>query len=104
MSGCELGLGKTFDLGQCVGSTLFGWVPDWFWPIAPYLPLIVAISGAGVAYRVGGWPGVVAYAGGLGFLLGRRSVKPDDPHEQVSGKDAAPPVPRVKTKKGWGRK
>lgn len=99
MSGCELGLGKTFDLGQCVGSTLFGWVPDWAWSLLPYWPWLVVIGGAGMAYRFAGWPGVAAFFGGVGFVLGRRSVKPDDPHEQVSGKDAAPPVTKPKKPK-----
>lgn len=42
-------------------------------------------------------PGLVAFAGLVGFILGRRSVEPD--HEHVAGKDAAPPVrKRVKGK------
>ena len=93
MTGCELGIGKTFDLGLCLKSSLFAWVPDWIWPLLPYWPWLVVIGGLGMAYRVAGWPGVVAFAGGLGFLAGRRSVKTDDAHEQVVGEDATPPVP-----------
>jgi hypothetical protein len=92
MNGCELGLGKNLDLGLCAHSLFLGWVPDWVWVLLPYWPWIVVIGGAGMAYRFAGWPGVVAFAGGLGFLAGKLSNKPHEPIEQLppDHPDAAP--------------
>lgn len=92
MNGCELGLGKTFDLGLCAHSLFLGWVPDWVWVLAPYWPWIVIIVGLGFAYRFAGWPGVVAAAGAIGYLFGRLSQKSHSPIENVDPgtPDAAP--------------
>lgn len=94
MTGCELGLGKTFDLGLCAHSLFLGWVPDWVWVLAPYWPWLVVVIGAGVAYRFAGWPGVVAFAGAFGYLAGRLAgrKKPIEPIENVDPgtPDAAP--------------
>lgn len=96
---CDFSVWERFNLGGCVNSVLFGWVPDWFWVILPYWPWIVVIGGAGMAYRFAGWPGVAAFAGGVGFIFGRQSVKQPDPIEHVDGKDAEPTVRKPKLRK-----
>jgi hypothetical protein len=94
MSGCELGLGKTFDLGICIKSVAVGWVPDWLWPILPWWPLIVVVGGLGLVYRVAGWPGVGAFLFGFGFLVGRKSADAPEPIETDLPKRDRVPAPR----------
>lgn len=100
MSKCEFSAFDKFDLAGCAHSLAFGWIPDWVWMIAPYWPWVVIVGGAGMAYRHAGWPGVAAFAGGVGFIAGRKSVKaPKDQHEHVTGHDAAPPISAPKKKR-----
>lgn len=104
MNACEFSAFEKFDLGACVGSVAFGWVPDWLWPLLPYWPWVVVIGGAGMAYRFAGWPGVAAFFGGVGFIAGRASVKHVTTEEQYD----APPAPKPKKKRptifDWSRK
>jgi hypothetical protein len=74
MTGCEIGIGKTFDLGLCLRSMTTGWLPDWAVALLPYWPWLAAIVVLGLAYRIAGLPGITAAAGVIGFILGRRSV------------------------------
>lgn len=74
MTGCEIGLGKSFDLGICLRSMTAGWVPDWVLWLLPYWPWLIVIGGLGLVYRLAGWPGVVSFVFGLGFLIGRKST------------------------------
>lgn len=91
MAACDFSAFEKFDVGGCLHSLAFGWVPDWVWPLLPYWPVIVVIGGAGMAYRFAGWPGVAAFFGGVGFVLGRNSAsKPEPP---------AAPTPVAKPKK-----
>lgn len=99
MNACDFSVWEKFNLGACVNSVLFGWVPEWFWLVLPYWPWVVIIGGAGMAYRFAGWPGVAAFAGGVGFVAGRKSVKQPEPIEHVAGKDADPPVRKPKPRK-----
>ncbi len=92
MSACRL---FQFDLGACIAGTLFGWVPDWLWPILAYWPWLAGLLVVGLVWHFSGWPGLIALAGAAGFLLGRKSVK-QEPIEHVTGRDAEPPVPRRK--------
>lgn len=69
----------SFDLGACVGSWFTGWVPDWVWALLPYWPWLAIIAGAGIAYAIARWPGVVAFATAVGFIFGRRSVTSEHP-------------------------
>lgn len=80
MSACDIGFGM--NIGDCLKGLALGWVPEWLWPMLPYWPWLVVIGGVGMAYRFAGWPGVAAFFGGVGFLLGRRSVSTDEqyPH------------------------
>jgi hypothetical protein len=84
---CDFSVFQKFDLGACVGSIAFGWVPDWFWLLLPYWPWVVVIGGAGMAYRFAGWPGVAAFVGGVGFIAGRRSVKRVTTEEQYGSRE-----------------
>lgn len=97
MSACEFSVLDKFDLGACAWSVAFGWIPDWVWPWLPYWPWAAVLIGGGIAWRLAGMPGLVAFAGLVGFILGRRSVEPT--HEHVDGTDADPPVrKRAKSK------
>ena len=86
---CKLGFGM--DIGACVGSWFGGLLPDWLVPLLPYWWVLALIAVGGLAYRVAGVPGVAAFFGAVGFILGRRSV---EHHEHVDGPDAAPPQPK----------
>lgn len=99
MNACDFSAFSKFDVGACLHQLAFGWVPDWFWLVLPWWPWVVIIGGLGMAYRFAGWPGVVAFATGIGFIFGRQSVKHSDPVEHVDGKDAAPPVRKPKKSK-----
>jgi hypothetical protein len=79
VTGCEIGIGKTFDLGLCLKTSVFSWLPDWVWLLLPYWPWLIVIGGLGLVYRLAGWPGVVSFVFGLGFLLGRRSKADTEP-------------------------
>lgn len=94
MNACSFSAFDKFDIGACLHSLAFGWVPEWVWPWLPYWPWAAVLVGAGVAWRFAGMPGLVAFAGLVGFILGRRSVAPDVHEQLVGGKDAAPPVPK----------
>lgn len=74
------------------GGWWAGLVPDWVWPLLPYWPWFVGALALGIGYRVAGLPGLVVVSGGIGYLLGRRSVEPVNEH--VDGPDALPPVSR----------
>lgn len=84
-----------------LSSAVLSWIPDWVWPLLPYWPWIIIVGGAGMAYRFGGWPAVVAFFGGVGFFAGRKSAKQealkqvtsDSPWSQLP---APIPVPRPK--------
>lgn len=94
MNACGLNFGM--DVGACISSMVTGWLPDWLVPLLPYWPLAATILALGVAYRIAGLPGITAAAAAIGYIFGRRSVK-DEPHEHVSGHDAAPPVKKKRT-------
>lgn len=54
--------------------------------------VLLAIVGAGVAWRKAGWPGVVAYFTLGGVLFGRHTAPKPDPHtEAKSGPGSAAP-------------
>lgn len=74
MTGCEIGIGKSFDLGVCAHSLAVSWLPDWVWPLLPFWPVLGILIALGLAYRFAGLPGLTAVAGAIGFILGRRSV------------------------------
>lgn len=97
MSACEFSAFDKFDIGACAGSLLTGWIPEWVWPWLPYWPWAAVLIGAGVAWRFAGMPGLVAFAGLVGFIFGRRSV--DIGHEHVEGKDAVLPPAKPKKRK-----
>lgn len=88
MTSCRL---FQFDLGACIAGSVFGWVPDWLWPLMAYWPWLVGAAVVGLVWKFSGWPGLIALAGAVGFFAGRRSVA-SDPVEHVSGPDADPPV------------
>jgi hypothetical protein len=90
MNACDFSVWEKFDLGACAHSLAFGWVPDWVWPLLPYWPVAAIILGAAISWKMAGTPGLGIFAGVVGFILGRMSVTPE-PHEHVSGKDAAVP-------------
>jgi hypothetical protein len=92
MNGCEIGLGKTFDLGLCIKSATLGWLPEWVWWLLPYWPWLIVVGGLGLVYRLAGWPGVGAFIFGLGFLVGRRSVDTEPDYE--TGEPVTPPKPK----------
>lgn len=96
MSACEFSAFEKFDLGACASSVAFGWIPEWVWPWVPYWPWAAVLIGGGIAWRLAGTPGLVAFGGLVGFILGRRSV---ETHEHVDGKDAVPPPPKPKKRK-----
>lgn len=88
MTGCSI-----LAIDKC-----FGWaVPDWLVPLLPYWWVGALLVGAGYLYKKAGWPGLVALAAAVGFVLGRRSA--DEFHEMVGGKDAekSPSKPKRKT-------
>lgn len=65
-----------FDLGACAWGIVSGWagmVPWWVWAL-------VALVVIGIVWKVAGWPGLLALAAGVGFILGRRSAReaPDE--------------------------
>lgn len=91
MTACEIGLGKSFDLGQCLSSAFLGWVPDWAWVLAPYWPWLAGAVVLGLAYRLAGPAGLAAVAGAIGFVLGRRSR--DEPDFET-GEPEPPPRPK----------
>ena len=69
------------DIGCHMQSSfwaIIGTVPWWAW-------IALAVAGVGVAYRLGGWPAVVALAFGYGVLWGGRMARDDRrvdaPHE-----------------------
>lgn len=85
-----------FNPGYCIQATFWatiGMVPWWGWLIAFAVLL-------GVAWRLGGIPGLVAAAAGIGFLFGRfrpPSNKPvanpyrhETPHNQTANPDHKP--------------
>lgn len=92
--GCELGIGKTFDLGQCISTTVAGWVPDWLVPLLPYWPWAAVLVGAGLAWRFAGAPGLATFAAAVGFILGRRSVKQEPPAQPTAPKPVTKPKKR----------
>lgn len=98
MNACQATLTGGIDLAACAWQVATGWVPDWLWPLLPFLPFLAVIAGAGVAYAIGRWPAVAAYFGAIGlivgFRLGRASV--EEPHENIKPgtPDADPPVGR----------
>jgi hypothetical protein len=76
----------------CVAASLWAWaltVPWYWWAL-------VAAVVVGAVWKFAGWPGLLALAGAVGFIFGRRSAEPE--HEHVAGKDADPP--RVVKRKG----
>ena len=83
------------------GAFAFGWVPDWVWPLLPYWPWAFIIVGAGVAWRFAGTPGLVTFAGAVGFIFGRRS-KPDSYPGAAFGED--PPTKRIIKRKRTARR
>jgi hypothetical protein len=97
MTGCEIGIGKTFDLGLCLRSMTTGWLPDWAVALLPYWPWLAAIVVLGLAYRIAGLPGITAAAGVIGFILGRRSV-PEPIETDLPAKDQIP-APKPKKRK-----
>lgn len=106
MNACDFSVFSKFDLGRCVASIAFAWVPDWVWMVLPYWPWIVIVGGGLMVYRLAGWQGLVLFAGGLGFLAGRRSIEsgaakvsasePDEIWPPQRGQKA-PPGKRVRT-------
>lgn len=103
MNACKLSL-SGIDVGACLGQLFGGLVPDWLAPLLPYWPWFLGIVVLGLAYRLAGVPGLAAAAGAIGYILGRRSVTPE-PHEHVSGKDAAPVVkPKKKVQTIFGKR
>jgi hypothetical protein len=98
MTGCEIGLGKTFDLGLCIKTATLGWLPEWVWWLLPYWPWLIVVGGLGLVYRLAGWPGVGAFVFGLGFLVGRRSAD-TEPDLGLPAKDAAPAPTKPKKRK-----
>lgn len=103
MNACKLSL-SGMDLGACIGSFFTGLLPDWLVPLLPFWPWAVGILALGLAYRLAGVPGLAAMAGAIGYILGRRSVTPE-PHEHVSGADAAPVVkPKKKIRTIFGKR
>lgn len=92
---CEFSAFEKFDLGACANAILLGWVPEWVWTLMPYWPWLVLVGGAGMAYRFAGWPGVAAYFGGVGFVAGRKSVKPV-PTDEIFPHPDPKPVARKK--------
>ena len=96
--GCQLSgwFGGVITTSQ---ATILSWIPDWAWPLLPWWPVLVIVGGAGMAYRFAGWPGVVAFFTGVGFIAGRKSVKVPEPVVPQNGgvstsKPAPIPVPR----------
>lgn len=85
MNGCNPLFG--FDAGLCAGG-LFGAGLDWatgaifglpIWPL-----LILAAVALGFAYRQAGVTGLTAAAVGIGFLLGRHSMRVAQPGAPAS--------------------
>lgn len=76
---------------SAIGGWWVGLVPDWVWPLLPYWPWMLGAAALGIAYKLGGAPGLAVMAGAIGFTFGRRSV--EQQHEHVDGPDAAPPIP-----------
>lgn len=97
MAACDFSAFEKFDVGACLHSIAFGWVPDWAWALLPYWPWIVIVSGAGMAYRFGGWLGVTAFFGGVGFIAGRKSVEVKPPIVPDEPVRRAPTKPKRKT-------
>ena len=92
-------LGCVLNPGQCLDSAITSWLA-WF-PFGSYGVIFAAGMVVGAILKKPGVAAVAAAFLALKYAV-KRKAKPDDPHEQVSGKDAAPPV--TKPKKGWGRK
>ena len=79
-----------FDPFGCLQAGVYmalAGVPWWVWGL-----VILAVFG--LAWRLAGWPGVVAAAAGLGYLFGRnpRMLNPKAPEKQ-----APPPKKKHKT-------
>ena len=96
MTGCEIGIGKSFDVPLCLHSMAVAWLPEWIWPLLPYWPVIGILLALGLAYRFAGLPGLTAAAGAIGFILGRRSVD-TEPDYGLPAKDVEP-APKKKRK------
>lgn len=83
-------------IADAINHVLFGWValiPWWTW-------WALALAAVGAVYKFAGWPGIVALAGAVGYLLGRNGVSklPDavlPPAEPA--KPAPPPKKRMKS-------
>jgi hypothetical protein len=99
VNGCEIGIGKSFDLPLCFHSMAVSWLPDWVWPLLPYWPLFGILLALGLAYRFAGLPGLTAVAGAIGFILGRRSVKHEPVETELPVADSTPSPPKPKKRK-----
>lgn len=91
MNSCDFSVWDKFDVGACLNSLLFGWVPDWLWTLISWWPWILGGIGAlvllAVLYQVKavfGWPGVVALltAGAFGAGYFARGAGKEE-HEQI---------------------
>jgi len=62
------------DLGCHMQGAFWGLVnavPWWVW-------LVVAIAGAGAAYKLGGWPAMAALAFGYGMFWGHKTASTEE--------------------------
>lgn len=77
-----------FNPASCISGLVSGWaasIPWWAW-------LVAAILVVGIVYKLAGWLGVVALAGGAGYIARAEQ----DAVEHGNG-EPPPPAPRPKT-------
>jgi hypothetical protein len=92
-------LGCLMDPGGCIAAgwaNLLATVPWWAW-------LVIALVVIGMAWKLAGWPGLIALALGAGYfardVLAAYRVVRTDRHENVDGDDASPPPTKPKRRK-----
>lgn len=80
-------------IADAINHVLFGWVsavPWWAW-------WALALAAIGAVYKFTGWPGIVALAAAVGYLLGRNGVSKLPDAVLPPAKPAPPPKKRMKS-------
>lgn len=57
-------------IADAINHVLFGWLTIIPW----WLYWVLAIAAVGAIYKFAGWPGIIALAAAIGYVLGRRNV------------------------------